>query len=146
MPAAMTLPLSSAIVLRRAWLAGCASLECTVWQTCCYRSRMHDGRAHVRIRRAFCQLQTVPSGHAPWSVRRTTVAKSLVHSNSWPVTAIQQAYVRLHIKILFPSHNAHSGLALPLLILSSSTFLLSSSNPLTRSFASSFFFSLTWKR
>lgn len=46
--------------------------------------------------------------------------------------------------VLFPS--AHSGLALPLLFLSSSTFLLSSSKALTRSFASSFFFSRTWKR
>jgi hypothetical protein len=73
----------------------------------------------------------------PLSCSRAWVARS----DSQDIHDFQTYRIPLPI-----SAKPHSGLALPLLILNSSTFRLSSSNPLTRSFASSFFFSLTWKR
>jgi hypothetical protein len=72
------------------------------------------------------------------------------HSSLWPPKPPQRLAIApqeiIQVATYNPSHQTHSGLALPLLFLNSSTFLLSSSNPLTRSFASSFFFSRTWKR
>lgn len=63
----------------------------------------------------------------------------------YAATATGHRSARCHTgrKPVFLLLSNHSGLALPLLFLSSSTFLLSSSKPLMRSFASSFFFSRT---
>lgn len=64
--------------------------------------------------------------------------------SDWP--QLSETLYRLQPVLPLLHSLTHSGLALPLLFLSSSTFLLSSSKPLIRSFASSFFFSRTWKR